>query len=664
MIRACLLAMLSVPALLHGQTPPLMPWPSSVEMHSGRIAFAAPLRPVVDGPSSARVESAVARWSARLADQAGPEATAESRGGTPLKIQFSAVGNLQDPAVDGSYTLRIDRSGIAVQAPTDIGVLHAMATLYQCLRRDEAGWGFPALHITDAPRFTWRGLLIDPCRHYMPRHVILRQLDGMELVKMNVLHLHLTEDQGFRIESKLLPELHEKGSNGQYLSQEDIRAIIREADLRGIRVVPEFDLPGHATSWFASHPELASAPGPYQPDDRYGVLDAVFDPTNEATYTLLDRFLGEMAALFPDPYMHIGGDENNGKQWDANPAIQAFMKQHNLPDNHALQAYFNQRLYAILKKHGKRMMGWDEIGDVPAGSAHALPQDVTIQSWRGKEGLVGAARAGRDAILSNGWYIDLCQSAEFHYLNDPLPPDSPLNAEERKHVLGGEATMWAELVDARNMDTRIWPRNAVVAERLWSPAHVRDVPDMYRRMDAVSKQLDAIGLRHKSAQLELLRLLAGSDDVAGLKGLVDVMAPVQGYKRHQLAAHSTHTPLTGLADAAVPDPAGARRSTALIDAFLAKRDAASAAALRSVLEAGTNTLALPCCRAAADARNHLVKAALVIIDELLKGPAPDAGACKAFQVALDRAQGPVQEAEFADLPAFQRLFTAACTPKK
>ena len=162
-------------------------------------------------------------------------------------------------------------------------------------------------------------------------------------------------------------------------------------------------------------------------------------------------------------------------------------------------------MHAILKKHGKRMIGWDEIGE------GELPDDITIQSWRGKEGLVRAAQEGRDVILSNGWYIDLCQSAEYHYLNDPVPADSPLTAEERKHVLGGEATMWAELVDARNVDTRIWPRTAAIAERLWSPAEVTDVNDMYRRLELVSAQLDAIGMRHKSAQLELVRLIAGSE---------------------------------------------------------------------------------------------------------------------------------------------------------
>ncbi|MBP8823432.1 MAG: family 20 glycosylhydrolase [Flavobacteriales bacterium] len=660
-MRTALLFLLLAPLSAAGQLLPLMPWPAHVETTEGRLAFSAPLEARVEGPTSARLDAAMARWNARLADKAGPVAWAGGRGSTPLLIAFGSVGDLRDPAVDASYGLVIDPSGITVQAPTDIGVLHALATVYQCLQNDAQGWGFPALRITDRPRFTWRGLLIDPCRHFMPRDMVLRQLDGMELVKMNVLHLHLTEDQGFRIESKLFPELHEKGGNGQYFTQADIRVILREADLRGIRVVPEFDLPGHTTSWFLSHPELASAPGPYLPETRYGVMDPAFDPTNEATYALLDPFLGEMAALFPDPYMHIGGDENNGKHWDADPAIQAFMQKHGLPDNHALQAYFNQRLYAILKKHGKRMIGWDEIGDVPAGSVHALPADITIQSWRGKEGLVKAARAGTDAILSNGWYIDLCQSTAYHYLNDPLPADSPLRAEERGHVLGGEATMWAELVDARNVDTRIWPRTAAIAERLWSPATVNDVPDMYRRLDAVSALLEAVGMQHKSAQRQLLRNIAQSDDIVPLQKLVDVLQPVQGYKRHQLAVHTTHTPLTGLADAAVPDPPAARHLAGLIDALVQERTTANLLVLRLALEQATPDAAdLPCCSEVATVRLSLVRAALEAADALLRPHAMTPGACARHQQTLDQAQGPFQGCQFADLGAFQRLFAAAC----
>ena len=646
-----------------------MPWPSDHAAQEGRLRVQAPVQMAWSGFHDARLHAAERRWLVRMGDRTGLTLfEPDSLPGTTIAVAVDRKGDHLQVGEDESYALTIGEAGIRIQAPTDLGALHAFATLYQLLQRDEQGWYLPHVSITDAPRFPWRGLLLDVCRHFMPREVVLRELDGLELVKMNVLHLHLTEDQGFRIESNVFPELHEQGSEGQYLSQEDIRVILREADLRGIRVIPEFDLPGHATSWFVSHPELASAPGTYQVETRFGVFDPTFDPTKEETYTFLDAFLGEMAALFPDPYLHIGGDENNGKQWDANPAIQAFMKKQGMADNHALQAHFNQRLHAILKKHGKRMIGWDEIGE------GELPDDITIQSWRGKEGLVRAAQEGRDVILSNGWYIDLCQSAEYHYLNDPVPADSPLTAEERKHVLGGEATMWAELVDARNVDTRIWPRTAAIAERLWSPAEVTDVNDMYRRLELVSAQLDAIGMRHKSAQLELVRLIAGSEEAAqDLLPLVQVLAPVEGYRRHAITEHTTRTPLTGIADAAVPDPTGPRSVAELLDSIqqgelpgqwagyswlLPQVDMQLAAVMMD--PSTMNELARLATR-----RELMKGAGLAAVKAIAEGRQLEEDVCQAYAEVLLQAAGPRSEARFPDLPAFERLYRRVCiTPEK
>jgi len=237
---------------------------------------------------------------------------------------------------DETYQLDVKESQITINAETDIGALRGLATLQQLLKVDEQGYYFPGVDIDDEPRFPWRGLLIDVCRHWMPIDVIKRNLDGMEAVKMNVLHLHLTEDQGFRIESKVYPKLHEFGSNGDYYTQDQIREIIDYAAARGIRVVPEFDIPGHTTSWFVGYPDLASAPGPYVIETRYGVQDPTINPVPESTYVFLDKFLGEMAGLFPDNYIHIGGDENNGKQWDANKEIQSFMAKMNFLDNNEL----------------------------------------------------------------------------------------------------------------------------------------------------------------------------------------------------------------------------------------------------------------------------------------------------------------------------------------
>ncbi|MBA2133255.1 family 20 glycosylhydrolase [Capillibacterium thermochitinicola] len=269
--------------------------------------------------------------------------------------------------------------------------------------------------MADQPRFPWRGLLIDCARHFQPVNVIKRNLDGMAAVKLNVLHWHLTDDQGFRVESKVFPRLHQEGANGQYYTQEQIREIIAYADRRGIRVVPEFDLPGHTSSWVLGYPELASAPGPHHPEIGFGVKDTVLNPVREETYAFLEAFFQEMAALFPDEYIHIGGDENNGKQWAANPEIQAFMHARGLPDTHSLQAYFNRRLHAILTKLKKKMVGWDEIlaPDLPAST-------IVIQAWRNKESLWQAAKMGYKRILSHNYYLDLMLPAAFHYQNDPL----------------------------------------------------------------------------------------------------------------------------------------------------------------------------------------------------------------------------------------------------
>src|SRR5438045_4247746 len=226
------------------------------------------------------------------------------------------------------------------------------------------------------------------------------------------------------------------GSDVFMFSHEQVREIIAYARDRGIRVMPEFDIPGHSTSWLVGYPEIGSAPGPYTTERGAGIFEPALDPTREQTYKFLDGFLGEMAGLFPDEYMHIGGDENEGKQWDRNPQIQAFMKEKGIKDNHALQAYFNQRILKILQKHHKKMIGWDEI-------LHPdLPQDIVIQSWRGPKSLAEAARQGYDGILSAGYYIDLMYPAWQHYKNDPVAADTTLSEKELTHILGGEATMW------------------------------------------------------------------------------------------------------------------------------------------------------------------------------------------------------------------------------
>jgi hexosaminidase len=272
-----------------------------------------------------------------------------------------------------------------------------LQTFLQLVDVSSDGFSAPAVTIQDKPRFPWRGLMLDSARHFIPLDVIRRNLDGMEAVKMNVFHWHLSENQGFRAESKKFPKLHESGSNSLYYTQEEIRDLILYARDRGIRVVPEFDMPGHSTAWFVGHPELASGKGPYEIERRWGIFDPAMDPTSERVYKFLDDFIGEMARIFPDHYFHIGGDEVNGKEWDANPRIQAYMKAHGIKNNQALQAYFSGRVQKLVTRHGKTVVGWDEV------LVEGVPKDIVIQSWRGQASLAQAAKQGYRGILSNGY---------------------------------------------------------------------------------------------------------------------------------------------------------------------------------------------------------------------------------------------------------------------
>jgi hexosaminidase len=386
----------------------------------------------------------------------------------------------------------------------------------------------------------------------MPIDVVERTLDGMAAVKLNVLHWHLSDDQGFRVESKKYPKLHELGSDGNYYTQDQVREVLDYARDRGIRVIPEFDMPGHSTSWFVGYPELASAPGPYQIERTWGVFDPAMDPTRESTYKFLDGFIGEMAKLFPDAYFHIGGDEVNGKQWSANKQIKKFMLDHQIKDDRDLQTYFSTRLLRIVEKHHKIMVGWDEV-------LHpGLPKNVVVQSWRGQQALAAAARQGYRGLLSNGYYLDLMFPAADHYAVDPLGGDAAaLTDEERKRILGGEACMWAEFVTPENVDSRIWPRAAAVAERLWSQ-QPQDLASLYARLSLLSEHLTIIGLMQQTNPRKMLQRIAGESDVQPLQTLASVLEPVKEYARGQTGPYTQATPLNRLIDAIPPESLAAR----------------------------------------------------------------------------------------------------------
>jgi hexosaminidase len=311
------------------------------------------------------------------------------------------------------------------------------------------------------------------------------------------------------------------------------------------------------------HPELATLPGPYEIERTWGIQDPAMDPTKEEVYDFLDGFLGEMAGLFPDAFLHIGGDEVNGKHWNASERVAAFKDEKGLTDNHDLQAYFNQRLSEIVTSHGKQMMGWDEV-------LHPdLPRETVVHSWRGPESLVEAAQQGFRGVLSNGYYVDLYHSAARHYAVDPFGLGvEELSAEERRRILGGEACMWGEYVTPETVDSRIWPRTAAIAERLWSPRDVTDVEDMYARLETTSLWLEWLGLDHRAGYRRMLQRLAGTQHQE-LRELADVVEPLEDYQRGGTKRYTSFTPLNRLVDAVRPESQVARRFALQVDALLA-----------------------------------------------------------------------------------------------
>ena len=588
----CFLCALLIPKPTSAQQPALnlMPMPSSVQMGTGSLRIDSSFSVAITGHTEPRLERAAERFLEHLKRQTGLLVSlkpAKSAQATLVIHTDHASKEIQEVGEDESYVLEVTTAGAKLTAPTPLGTLHGLQTFLQLVDVSSDGFAAPAVTVQDKPRFPWRGLLIDSARHFIPPPVILRNLDGMEAVKMNVFHWHLSDNQGFRLESKRLPKLHELGSEGQFYTQEEIRDVVAYARDRGIRVVPEFEMPGHSTAIFVGYPEIASTPGPFKIDEEWGVMDPAMDPTNEKTYTFLDQFIGEMAKLFPDRYFHIGGDEVNGKAWDSNPKIKEFMRAHGFKSNEELQAYFSRRVVKLVAKHGKAAIGWDEI------FVSGAPKDIVIQSWRGPDALAAAAKQGYRGILSNGYYIDLMWSAARHYAVDPLGgAAADLTPEQKQLVLGGEATMWSEYVNWENIDSRIWPRTAAIAERLWSPQSVTDVKSMYARLDVISRRLEWLGLTHRSEYRKMLQRIAGPatpEEFAALKTLADLLEPVKDYTRAESTSYKaiTTTPLIHVVDAVPPESDAARRFAELVDKFISTSclGGDAAAQLRSQLTA-------------------------------------------------------------------------------
>lgn len=528
-------------------TLPLMPLPANFEQGQGEFVIDGSFGVEFQGYKEPRLERARQRFLDTLSRETGIPLWRQAWMNQPhFTIKTGGPSApIQELGEDESYRLEVSTTGVQLTAPNPIGVLRGLQTFIQLVRITPKGFVAPAVVIEDKPRFPWRGLLIDSGHRFVPIPDVKRNLDGMEAVKLNVFHWRFADYDGFHIESKALPLLHQKGSGTAYYTQDEVREIVAYARDRGIRVVPEFDMPCHATAWFSGYPELSSGLEPMKSD--------AMDPSRESTYKFLTRFIGDMATLFPDTYFHTGGDECDFSQWEKNPRISEYMKAQGFKNGADLQAMFTAKVQRIVKANKKIMMGWDEV------LRPDTPNDVVIHSWRGFNSLAEATKAGNRGVLSNGYYIDLNQSAAEHYLIDPFGDSTTdISPEQQARILGGEATMWTDVICHENIDNRIWPRTAAIAERFWSPREVTDIDSMYRRLAVVSMKLDYRGLRHRLITNEMLQRMTGDPNPVALKVLADVLQPPKGYDRQGLRQFSNFTPLNRLDDAVPPESDTAR----------------------------------------------------------------------------------------------------------
>jgi len=561
----------------------LMPWPQNINLKGGTFALSKNFKVNITGNPNPRIFAGATNFLRRLDGRTGMF----FEQGYLTKVNENPEAELQINCVqngkiglyeDESYQLDIQSNKITINATNDLGALHALETLLQMLQNNNTSYYFSTVEITDSPRFTWRGLMIDAARHFQPVDVIKRNLDAMASMKMNVFHWHLVDDQGWRIEMKKHPKLTELASDGNYYTQEEIKNIVKYADERGILVVPEIDVPGHGTVILTAYPEIGSKVGngkiTYAVERNAGIFTPTLDPSNPKTYQLLSEIFDEVCPLFPGNYFHIGGDENEGKDWDANPKIQEFRKKNKLANNHELQTYFTMQLIPMLKKHHKELMGWEEI------MTKNMSKDAIIHAWRGtNEGLdsggslIKAAKNGYKTVLSNGYYIDLMLGVENHYLNDPIPKNSILTSEEKARILGGEATMWSELVTPLTIDSRIWPRTAAIAERLWSDENVTDMNSLRKRLKMISFRLEELGITHLKNKEVILRNISNNQKTAALNDFSNVCEPLKNYTRNGGGKkYSMHSPLTLFADACTADASDATDFNTAVNKYLKNKN--------------------------------------------------------------------------------------------
>ncbi len=489
---------------------PVIPKPLSFKVEPGRFSLSSESRILVDDTEECmhlgEYLSQVIRQATRLILPISLRASEGTSSPTVLVLTTDKADRALGPE---GYELTIGSREARVRASAGPGLFYGIQTLHQLLPPASetvpaadvpAPVSLPCVRVQDRPRFGWRGLLLDCGRHFMSRDFVKRYIDLLALYKMNRLHWHLTEDQGWRIEIKKYPNFTAKGAwrrtedgvvYGGFYTQDDIREVVAYAQRRYVTVIPEIEMPGHSVAALAAYPELSCTGGPFEVQNYWGVHPDVYCAGNERTFEVLEDVLSEVADLFPAPYIHIGGDECPKDRWKACPKCQARIKAEGLKNEDGLQSYFIKRIEKFLQTKNRRLIGWDEILE------GGLPPQATVQSWRGFEGAVAAARSGHDTIVSPTKYAyfdyDL-ETTDLRKVFDFEPVPKGLTTAQQHHILGGECNMWSESAPQETIDGKLFPRILAMAERLWSPEKDRNFAEFERRAWEQSDRLQRAGV--------------------------------------------------------------------------------------------------------------------------------------------------------------------------
>ena len=493
----------------------IIPQPANVQAQPGSfdITPQTQIHVAADNPEFKHVAELLAQYVKTASGIELAIATEETTNAAGSQIFIKAL-EPSDTSPE-AYTLKITPEALTLSAADPRGAFYGVQTLRQMLQVKNAHksrlrvWYVPCAEIIDAPRYGWRGMLLDCGRHFMDKDFIKRYIDLLAYHKLNVLHWHLTEDQGWRIEIKKYPKLTEIGAwrdqegerYGGFYTQEDIKEIVAYAASRYITVVPEIEMPGHSLAALAAYPQLSCTGGPFEVGNKWGIFEDVYCAGNDETFQFLTDVLDEVIALFPSPYIHIGGDECPKKRWQACEKCQARIKAEGLKDERELQSYFIKRIEKYVNSKGKRIIGWDEILE------GGLAPNATVQSWRGMSGAIAAATSGHDVIASpvEYCYIDYAQArlpSEHSFGFLPLqrcysfePTPSELTPEQAKHILGIECNIWTERAPMQRVDRQVFPRLCALSEVAWSPRAVRDYENFSQRMLTHYRRLEELGVK-------------------------------------------------------------------------------------------------------------------------------------------------------------------------